>query len=180
MGVPHGAPDALLFVAVMHGPQADPAEAVGQLEGAFGSVASRSDPYRFDRSDYYRGEMGEGLRKFIAVFDRPVPQDDLAAIKLATNGMEQRVGAAGGRRFNLDPGLMSLSTVILASTKAHAHRIYLGRGIWAEAALLYEKGSWQPLPWTYPDYRRPEVLEFMGRVRRGCRGKIHATAEAGR
>ncbi len=64
---------------------------------------------------------------------------------------------------------MTLSTFVLATTKAHAHRIYLGRGIYAEATLLFENGAWRAQPWTYPDYRRPDVLEFLGRVRRAWR-----------
>ena len=32
----------------------------------------------------------------------------------------------GGRQMNIDPGIVSLSNITLASTKNYSHRIYLG------------------------------------------------------
>ena len=45
----------------------------------------------------------------------------------------------GGRRVNLDPGLLSLANLILATTKNRSHRIPLFDGIYAELTLLYAK-----------------------------------------
>ena len=55
---------------------------------------------------------------------------------------------------------------MLASTKDHAHRIYLGDGIYAEVTLAYRQRQWQPLEWTYPDYRRDDYQEFFTRLPR--------------
>lgn len=179
MGAPRGAPEALSLAAVMHRPEIEPGEVLGEMASVFGRVTDRSPTFSFEESDYYRGEMGDGLRKFIVAFERPVAQESLADIKLATNGIEQRAASDGRRCFNLDPGIMTLSTFVLATTKGHAHRIYLGRGIYAEATLLFENGAWRAQPWTYPDYRRPDVLEFLGRVRRAWR-QGSCQPEAGR
>ena len=54
---------------------------------------------------------------------------------------------------------------MLASTKESSHRVYLGRGIWAEVELLWRAGAFEPLPWTYADYRTPEALGFFGKAR---------------
>ena len=35
--------------------------------------------------------------------------------------------------------------------------------------LRFERGEYRPLPWTYPDYRKPEVGEFLLEVRRRLR-----------
>ncbi len=54
---------------------------------------------------------------------------------------------------------------MLATTKDHAHRIYLGRGIYAEVTLTFLKGAFEPMPWTYPDYRTEAYRRFFEQVR---------------
>jgi hypothetical protein len=66
--------------------------------------------------------------------------------------------------LNIDPGYVVPTKLVLASTKDRAHRIYLDHGIHAEIALRYLH-DWQVLPWTYPDYQRPETRAFFHRVR---------------
>ena len=69
------------------------------------------------------------------------------------------------RPLNLDPGYITAAKLVLASTKDHAHRIYLQDGIYAEVTLAYRHRAWQPLEWTYPDYRRADFQEFFTRCR---------------
>ena len=64
------------------------------------------------------------------------------------------------RPLNLDPGYITLAKLVLASTKDHSHRIYLGQGIYAEITLDLSRGGWQPSEWTYPDYRRADFHQF--------------------
>jgi hypothetical protein len=77
------------------------------------------------------------------------------------------------RPLNLDPGYITLAKLVLASTKDHAHRIYLSQGIYAEITLNYRAGSWQPLPWTYPDYRRSDFQEFFTNCREYLKGRAN-------
>ncbi len=68
---------------------------------------------------------------------------------------------------------------MLASTKDHAHRIYLRcAGIFAEVTLHYQKRAWRHHEWTFPDYRREDYQEFFTRardlVRRDERQEAHA------
>jgi hypothetical protein len=67
--------------------------------------------------------------------------------------------------LNLDPGVLSLGKFLLATVKDQAHRIYLGRGIFAEVTLRYQAGAWEPWPWTYPSYRLPDLLAFLQEAR---------------
>jgi hypothetical protein len=62
--------------------------------------------------------------------------------------------------LNLDPGYITLAKLVLASTKDHSHRIYLGRRIYGEITLGFRAGAWQPGEWTYPDYRRADFQRF--------------------
>ena len=67
--------------------------------------------------------------------------------------------------MNVDPGYVAPSRLVLATTKDYSHRIYIGNGIYAEVTLIFRKGTWTPLDWTYPDYRTELALDFFLRVR---------------
>lgn len=148
-------------------------ETFGRAEAAmserFGEVGRASEVMPFHFTDYYETEMGANLlRKFVA-FARPADAAELAEIKLWTNALEERFAAEPGfaarRPINLDPGYVAPSKLVLATTKDHAHRIYLGRGIYAEVTLTFHKGAFEPMPWTYPDYRTEAYRRFFGQVR---------------
>ena len=69
------------------------------------------------------------------------------------------------RNINIDPGLLTSGSLVLSSTKYSPHRIPIGPGIFAETTLLYEKGIYKPLPWTYLDYKNEFVQETLLRAR---------------
>lgn len=165
MGAIREAAPAGLFMAVMHRPAFDPAPLLAQLAGGFGPIETRCAPYSFG-SGYYEAEMGPGLLKFLVSFARTLPQEALAAVKRETNSLEGRGADGAGRRFNLDPGIVTHYSVVLATTKGYAHRVYLGGGVYAEPALLFRRGSVEPLPWTYPDYQTPAAHRFFSEARR--------------
>lgn len=156
---------ARLFVAVMHRPEFDPAPLLARLVERHGPTDARCAPYRF-ASGYYEAEMGPGLVKFLVSFERPFPQQGLAGVKRETNALEDELADGRGRVCNLDPGLVTHYSVVLATTKGFAQRIYLGEGIYAEPALLFRRSAPEALPWTYPDYRTPEAQAFFTEVRR--------------
>jgi hypothetical protein len=37
--------------------------------------------------------------------------------------------------------------------------------MYAEVTLIFDKGEWRPLPYTYPDYRQPQYFDFFAQVR---------------
>ena len=65
------------------------------------------------------------------------------------------------RPINIDPGYISMTKLVLASTKNREHRLYLRDGIYAEVTLAFRDQCWQPMGWTYADYQRDDVLEFL-------------------
>ncbi len=140
--------------------------ALNEIERAFGRLDARSEVVPFDWTDYYRDEMGDGLlRQWVSV-EGVVEQGRLPDIKLLTNEIELQHAVDGRRIFNLDPGFVLHSKLILATTKDYSHRIYIGKGIFAEVTLIYRKKTgYEPLPWTYPDYRSEVARDFFQKVR---------------
>jgi len=135
----------------------------------YGPVLLSSDPFDFTETEYYAATMGAGLKKQFLAFERLVDSAALAGIKRETNDYEVEYAALGRhaeqRPLNLDPGYLTPAKLVLASTKDHAHRIYLGEGIFAEVTLVYRQRKWQPMEWTYPDYRRDDYQRFFTQCR---------------
>ncbi len=145
-------------------------DACAQLEDVFGEVTDRSEIYDFDAfSAYYRAEMGGGLHKCFACFGERVKPSSLAARKLDAIKAEQDAarGVEGNwqRTINLDPGLLSPNSLVLATTKASGHRISIAPSLYAEVTLLFEKGEYRPLPWSYRDVQSAPVQKLLLRLR---------------
>ena len=109
--------------------------------------------------------MGPSLYRQTASFEELVGSDSLAEIKLFSNEIEKRFAHENHRRVNIDPGFLTEERFVLATGKNYTHRIYLREGIFADLTLIYQKGSFNVLPWTYPDYRESELLHFLGALR---------------
>lgn len=135
-----------------------------------GGIACESEPFDFVETACYRKQMGTGLKKQFWVFERLSAPDGLPELKRWTNELEARYRDSGdfpvARPLNIDPGYMTLGKLVLASTKDHSHRVFIGEGMFAEVTLHYRDNRWEFWPWTYHDYRRENVLEFFTRARR--------------
>jgi hypothetical protein len=151
-------------------------ELLSLLAGRFGPPDLVSPPMAFAATSYYVPEMGDGILRYFVAFRDPVDPSRLPEIKTETNAMEDRFREDGKRKVNLDPGLLSLARFLLATTKDRAHRIPLRQGIFAELTLLYEKGTFHPLPWTYPDYRSEAYLGILAEVRALFKESLRAPA----
>ncbi len=171
---------------------------VEALEDAFGALDHRSDEIPFNFTDYYTAEMGAGIRRVFFAVGELYDPSELAGVKQTTDELEERFtlerpaagageprapagagkpgGRAGARRrsVNLDPGMLTLGRLILASTKDNAQRIPLRDGIYAEITLLYRKGAFEPLPWTYPDYRSAAYNEVLLDLRARYKQQLEA------
>ena len=114
----------------------------------FGPVDLRSELWPFDNTNYYEDEFGPDLQRQFISFETLAGAEQLAEIKRHTNDLESRLAEdviddRPGRCVNMDPGYIALSKLALATTKDHNHRIYLGRGIYAEVTLSFRDGAWQ-------------------------------------
>ena len=140
-------------------------QAAVALSEQYGPMDGISVAIDWTVSTYYRDEMGEAIRRQFISFERLIAADELAAVKLATNELEERWRTSSGRQVNIDPGYIAATKLVLASTKDAAHRIYLGQGIHAEATLLFSNGTFQPHAHTYPDYATLDTVAFFNGVR---------------
>ena len=120
----------------------------------------------FNLTDYYYREMGAPLGRVLAAFLHLADSSRLADWKVFTNRLEERFSLGGRRPVNLDPGYVAKERLVLATGKNYTHRLYLEHGIYGDLTLLYSRGGFQPLPWSYPDYTQGEVPELLGQVRR--------------
>lgn len=131
----------------------------------FGQIDLVSPWMVFNYTAYYESEIGSPLHRRLYSFKSLVGQQDLASVKITTHQIEQAYSQSGRRRVNIDPGYMLHERFVLASGKNFTHRICIGDGIYADLTLIYQKGNFQRLPWTYPDYADNGMLKFLEQVR---------------
>ncbi|WP_028575447.1 DUF4416 family protein [Desulfonatronovibrio hydrogenovorans] len=136
-----------------------------KLEEHLGPADYLTDPFCFTETSYYDDELGLPISRRILSFDRLCQLDSLVWTKLFTNTLEQEHTLKGKRIFNLDPGILSMERLVLATGKNFTHRIYLGQGIWADLTLIFTKGDWQDLPWTFPDYKSEKIKTHLRTIR---------------
>lgn len=165
MSDPHSPKPAKLVVGLFMNDKRLLEMAAGNLSDAFGPIDMASAWFSFDFTDYYQSEMGAPLFRRVLTFRNHIQQHDLADIKLATNVFEQKYVENGCRRINIDPGYLVHERFVLATAKNYTHRISIGKGIYADLTLIYTRGEFQTLPWTYPDYAEKNMRTFLERVR---------------
>jgi hypothetical protein len=177
MGTVHLPPPVQFFCALLLAPTITLDEVEPALVQRYGPIILRSPPLPFTQTAYYNREMGAGLTRVYVAFKLLMDMGELAAVKHTTNRLEALWATpAGERRVNLDPGYLDLAKVVLASTKDHAHRVYIGAGIFAEVTLRYWHKNFQPWDWTYPDYRLPMTLAFFHQLRVLYKTHLRCTA----
>jgi hypothetical protein len=167
MGKPKEPKPAKLFMSFITSDDGIFHQGLQKLCSTFGGEDTISEKFPFDFTDYYTLEMGKLLFRHFITFERLISISTLPDIKQMTNQLEEEyANPDGNRHFNIDPGYICLEHVILATTKGYAHRPYLRNGIYADLTLIYRNKSFQPLEWTYPDYRREEIITLFNQFRK--------------
>ena len=141
-------------------------DAVGEQ---FGKIDFQSDIWPFMQTDYYKEQTGENILRQFVSFEKLIDPGELADIKHKTNQIEQesadKLKTDLPRPVNLDPGIIEPSKLVLATTKNYSHRIYIGKDMYAEVTLIFDKGEWRSMPYTYPDYKLACYHNFFSKVR---------------
>lgn len=153
---------SLPFVAVTYNPLISKDLIEERLVSTFGEILVKSEPFHFNFTNYYEEEMGKNLLKFLLGFNCLLTEDHLPTLKLKSDKLEKEFSDdLGNRKVNIDPGFLSESRVVLASTKNFSHRIYIGKGIFGEITLIYQNKKFISLPWTFPDYKSTKIQDFL-------------------
>ena len=165
MSTPRAPQPAKLVVSVLLAEKPLLEEVIRQLVPDLGEIDLQSAWMDFEYTDYYFAEMGRPLYRRMLVFGPLIAQQDLSRIKRFTNRVEQSFAMEKQRRVNIDPGYLLMERFVLATGKNFSHRIYIGDEIYADLTLMFQKGGFRTLPWTYPDYAAPEMTAFLMQVR---------------
>lgn len=158
-----------LIIGILAADQQCLSAAMEAIVAGFGRTDFVSDIWPFDKTDYYKDQTGENILRQFASIEKLIDPGKLAKIKHKANRLEQKLAAKLDldlyRPVNLDPGLIEPSKLVLATTKNYSHRIYIGKEMYAEVTLIFDKGHWRPLEYTYPDYRQQCYFDFFDKVR---------------
>lgn len=167
MSIPHPPQQVKLVMSFLYKEEGNFVKAAQATEEKYGPIDLVSEPLAFDFTDYYEPEMGKDLKRRLVSFAPLILPDALVAIKLWTNELEKHlVNEKGGRKVNIDPGYLAAAKFVLATGKDYSHRIYLSQGIYGDLTLIFKKGNFQPLSWTYPDYGSSPLLGLLNLLRR--------------
>lgn len=132
----------------------------------------------FTATDYYTPEMGPGLGRLLVSFLHLADPAQLANWKVFTNDIEAKFSLGDRRLVNLDPGYVAKERLILATGKNFSHRLYLDRGIFGDLTLIYGQGTWQALPWTFPDYAGTPLSDLLLLVRKKYLWQLKVLADS--
>ncbi|MBE0427668.1 MAG: DUF4416 family protein [Nitrospirae bacterium] len=165
MGKVKPAKPALLFIGLLYSNQEIFSQSINILKRDLGDILLISLPLLWDYSSYYRDELGWPIFRQFIFFKNLIDPGTLSEIKLKTNEIEEILTFEGKRQINLDPGYLTLSKIVLASTKNYAHRIYLGKGIYGEVTLIYKDGKYNPHLFTYRDYQDKTCIDIFMNAR---------------
>ena len=145
---------------------------INQLSDLWGVPEIVSAPVPFDKTNYYHDIAPELFRVF-ACFPGLVDAGGLADWKHEAINIEA-LSRQPVRSVNIDPGYIDGARLILASTKDHAHRIYLRDGIYGEVTMRYRFKKWQSFDYTFPDFASGVYDEFLSQVRKLWLNEIKA------
>jgi len=150
-----------------------------ELTGLLGPPDLVSGWLPFDQTRYYEPEMGGRLQRRLAAFLCLADPGMLSRWKQYTNQLEDRLSMGGRRWVNIDPGYLARERLVLATGKNYTHRLYLQDGIYGEVTLIFQKGGWQTLPWTYPDYGSEPLRHFLAQARQKYLWQLRQLAAIG-
>lgn len=135
----------------------------GKLSNLWGTPEDVSPEYPFTVTDYYADIAPVLFRRFLS-FSGLRDGASLPEWKRTAGRLESESGDR--RTVNIDPGYVNGARLVLASTKDHAHRVYLGGGIHAEVTLRFRFRKWEAFDYTFPDFAEGLYDGFLSAVRK--------------
>lgn len=152
----------LLFFGVLYRDDLFNSEFFAQkLESLYGKMISTTPKFN-PLAGYYAKEMGDEarLKRTFFVSTETFPREFLLTTKLLSLDWEREWSQDHKRMVNVDLGFLTAENFLLATTKNYSHRVFLGQNIFADLTYQCVEGSFQTLPWTYPDFKDQEKIDF--------------------
>ncbi len=134
-----------------------------EIKNLYGNIISETEVFTLPYSKYYQREMGEKLVKKFVVIDRLIHKGQIVDIKKFAMFLEDKYRINGNRTVNIDPVYLEEFQVVASTSKYRGSRIYIRDGIYVDLELLFYNGSYQPMIWTYLDYK--EYIPYFNKVR---------------
>lgn len=136
------------------------------LEKKFGKIDFESEKIAFNGTDYYYSEMGKPLFRRFVSFKKLRQPEKFVKIKLYCLKVEKKFALNLRRQINIDPGYITDAKLVLTTTKNFSHRLYLGKGIYAEVTLRYLKDNFYGSSTTFPDYHTLKYKKIFLNIRK--------------
>ncbi|GAB6281217.1 MAG: DUF4416 family protein [Thermovirga sp.] len=156
-------PAVIRIIGILHPDEEWLQWSIDRLEAEWGNIRRRSETFPFSHTDYYC-EIAPKLKRTFVSFPELERAGDLADWKVFSCSIEGKSGIS--RRVNIDPGYVNGSRLVLASTKDHAHRIFLRDGIFAEVTLRFMRKKWIAFDCTFPDFASGVYDNFLDKARK--------------
>jgi hypothetical protein len=144
-----------------------------ELYNIWGEEELISKPWIFDMTDYYKSISPSLFRCFIS-YKGLRSAADIVDWKISACQIECESGSS--RTVNIDPGYIDGARLALASTKDHAHRVYIRNGIHVEITLRYQNKKWKPFDCTFPDFASGLYDDFLTEVRNTWLADVKTTS----
>jgi len=142
----------------------------------FGAFEHKGEFFPFCKTDYYKSEMGENLRRCVVSFEGLVEPENIGEYKNRAIELENSLKNGNkGRILNIDIGYMDPDKIVLPSTKRGPFKLYAGSGIWLDMVLTYAKGDFKPTEWAFADFKenpyKRDLLLIREKYKRALHGK---------
>jgi len=162
----HDPLEVKFFIAVLFKQEEILGDALERVEQQWGRVDRKSEPALFDVTDYYAAEMGVPLHRIILSLELLRTPTALVDMKLQCNEIEDALRVNGKRSVNLDCGYLDHHKILLASAKEAGQKVYLDKGIYADLAARFKKGTFESFEWSFPDFKDGRYYPFFKMVRK--------------
>ncbi|HDL01205.1 MAG TPA: DUF4416 family protein [candidate division Zixibacteria bacterium] len=162
-------PPGKLIVSIIYSSLDALSDALNVLERKFGKIQYETLEVECEQAPLYTEEMGNKLSHRFFSFEKNISRDSLTSIKAACYKIEAQfsdnIDNYPFRTVNIDPGLLTPTTLVMASHKEESHKVYLKDGVYGEIVMIYAHGGFCRLPWTKSDYCDEETITFLDRVK---------------
>jgi len=143
-----------------------------KLSGCFGALEHKGDFFPFNKTAYYKPEMGENLYRCVISFEGLIEPENIGAYKNKAIALENSLkNENGNRTLNIDIGYMDFDKIVLPSTKRGPFKLYAGGGMWLDMVLTYAKGNFSPTTWAFADFKdnpyKKDLLLIREKYKRG-------------